>query len=190
MSSSRSVRSGALTKGEWMLRPPTAPAVSTTASLCLWVEKNWGSPTTRSFLGRLDAGVVVFGNSLLGVGWCICIIPISEFRVWDFPRCFIISVSSPQGHCGGLEACFWGQKRTMRKPTCIYIHTHAHTPERKDLIQTSETLKIFQCLFQTHSQVRLSCELSLALSLLILFGRLVLKSAARLAKFRFIMHRV
>ena len=30
MSSSRSVRSGALTKGEWMLHPPTPPAVSTT----------------------------------------------------------------------------------------------------------------------------------------------------------------
>ena len=30
-------------------------------------KKNWGSSTTRSFLGRLDAGVVVFGYSLLGV---------------------------------------------------------------------------------------------------------------------------
>ncbi len=70
----------------------------------------------------------------------------------------------------------------VREPTCMFFHT----PQRTDFIQTSETSEIFQFLFATHSQVRLSCELSLAVSLLILFGLLMLESPARLAKFRFI----
>lgn len=171
--------------------PPTAPAGTMIASPSLRVNKKLRLPHHQIVPGKVGCrrgGVweLAFRSWLVHLHH-------PHFRVLGlgFPSLFHhlrVLTSRPLWRTGSM---FLRPEADDEKANLhLYTRTHAHTPERKDLIQTSETLKIFQCLFQTHSQVRLSCELSLALSLLILFGRLVLKSAARLAKFRFIMHRV